>query len=318
MPITAEVMANTKAERIRRIADLAGRKSRERAGRFLVEGPQSVREVVSCHPDVVHDLYVEAAGMQPDSPFANATIATIAGRALRSGIYVHKATREVMDRISSDAQGIAAVCDLEAMRAVLADVGQTHEPSADAEFADMESGGAESGDAEQSTRIGKPDEALYSAFWQVRDPGNAGTVIRASDAAGCRAVVFVDECVDVFNPKVIRSTAGSLFHLPVLSMGTDDFLSWMRSRGTEIIAADVYGTDGHRPEDLKAVLAARSTSTETHGSQCVLFGNEARGLPADILERSDRIVSIPIYGKAESLNLATSAAVMLMSLAMTR
>lgn len=153
-----------------------------------------------------------------------------------------------------------------------------------------------------------------AAFWQVRDPGNAGTVIRAADAAGCAAVVFVDECVDMFNPKVIRATAGSLFHLPVLTMTTGEFFTWCSERGLAVTAADVYGTPGNRPVPLPELLGGdggRDTD------RAVLFGNEARGLPDDVLERSDTVVSIPIYGRAESLNLGTSAAVMLMSMAMS-
>ena len=69
MPIKTEVIANPKAERIRRVAELAERKGRKRAGRFLVEGPQSVRELLTWHPDIVRDLYVEAIGTEPDAPF---------------------------------------------------------------------------------------------------------------------------------------------------------------------------------------------------------------------------------------------------------
>ncbi|RSX56346.1 TrmH family RNA methyltransferase [Bifidobacterium samirii] len=293
MPITATVLANPKAERIRRTADLTNRKARERAGRFLIEGPQSVREAVAHHPNVVTDLYVEANGTTPDAAFANPTVAKIAAKAMAAGVYVHKATRDVIDRISSDAQGIVAVGDLERMRDAL-----RYDPADGA-------------------------RPFVAAFWQVRDPGNAGTVIRAADAAGCDAVVFVDDCVDMFNPKVIRSTAGSLFHLPVVTMGTDAFLAWAASHDTDVVAADVYGTEDRRPESLPDVLAARRASgSEAAGApdrgEAVLFGNEARGLPAAILDQAGRIVSIPLYGKAESLNLGTSAAVMLMSLAMAR
>ncbi|MCH9275833.1 RNA methyltransferase [Bifidobacterium amazonense] len=294
MPISAEVLANVKAERIRRVSDLANRRSRERYGKFLIEGPQSVREAVLWQPEVVRDLYVEAAGSDPDSPFANPTIAKIAGKALQSGVYVHKATRDVMNKISSDAQGIAAVGDMDAMREVL---------------------------RYDETRHDGDGEPFVAAFWQVRDPGNAGTVIRAADAAGCDAVVLVDECVDPFNPKVIRSTAGSLFHLPVVAMATDEFLDWSRKQNMAVTAADVYGMDGRTPESLPDVLAERRDAKAAGASpagEAILFGNEARGLPEAILTQSDRIVSIPIYGKAESLNLGTSAAVMLMSLAMTR
>ncbi|BAQ31162.1 TrmH family RNA methyltransferase [Bifidobacterium scardovii] len=289
MPISAEVLANPKAERIRRAGDLSNRKSRERAGRFLIEGPQSVREAIAWHPGVVRDLYVQVASGAPDAPFANPTVAQLAGKALSAGVYVHKATRDVIAKISSDAQGIVAVGDLGAMRDAMRYDGPSERP-------------------------------FVAAFWQVRDPGNAGTVIRAADAAGCDAIVFVDECVDMFNPKVIRSTAGSLFHLPVLTMGTDEFLAWASEHGAGVIAADVYGTEGRPPQPLPDMLAgvdAEGGAAADRAGCAVLFGNEARGLPAAILERADRIVAIPLYGKAESLNLGTSAAVMLMSMAMS-
>ena len=104
---------------------------------------------------------------------------------MQSGVYVHKVTHAVMHRMSADAQGVLAVADMQAFldsSAVLDDF---------------------------------DGHAMVAAFWQVRDPGNAGTVIRSADAAGCSAVVLVDDCVDMFNPKVVRSTAGSLFHAVV-------------------------------------------------------------------------------------------------------
>jgi len=201
-------------------------------------------------------------------------------------IYVHYCTGDVMHRISPDAQGIAAVGNAESMYAGADDV-----------------------------ELGKNGQAPQIAvFWQVRDPGNAGTVIRAADAAGCDAVIFVDDCVDVLNPKVIRSTAGSLFHLPVLAMSTDEFFTWTGDHNLDVWAADVYGTEERKPESLPAVLADKAA---VEAPKAVLFGNEARGLEPDILTRCGRIVSIPLYGKAESLNLGTSAAVMLMSLSMS-
>ncbi|NEG55777.1 TrmH family RNA methyltransferase [Bifidobacterium platyrrhinorum] len=295
MPINHAVIDNPKSDRIKRVADLARAKGRERSGRFLIEGPQSVREAVAWRPDVVSDLYV-AIDVDPDGqPYLSDTLAAIVDKSQESRetpIYVHQVTRDVMNRISKDAQGIAAVGDIETLHTEISAVRLSERP-------------------------------IIAAFWQVRDPGNAGTVIRAADAAGCDAVVFVDECVDPLNPKVVRSTAGSLFHIPVLRMDTGTFLKWMERAGLNTIAADVYGTPERRPESLPDVLAGRAASdadrTGAKGvrGDAVLFGNEARGLPAAILERMDRIVSIPLYGKAESLNLGTSAAVMLMSLAMS-
>ena len=280
----SEVIANPRAERVRRVSELADRKGRKRSGRFMVEGPQSVRELLSWHPDIVEDLYVEVVSAEPDAAFITPTVAQMAGKAMQTGAYVHKVTHAVMQHMSSDAQGVLAVAD---MRAFL-----------DSAVID--------GDSDERTMV--------AAVWQVRDPGNAGTVIRAADAAGCDAVIFVDDCVDVLNPKVIRSTAGSLFHLPVLAMSTDEFFTWTGDHNMDVWAADVYGTEERKPESLPAVLADKAA---VEAPKAVLFGNEARGLEPDILTRCGRIVSIPLYGKAESLNLGTSAAVMLMSLSMS-
>ena len=120
--------------------------------------------------------------------------------------------------------------------------------------------------------------------------------------------------IDDVAAKVIRSPAGSLFHLPVLAMSTDEFFTWTGDHNMDVWAADVYGTEERKPESLPAVLADKAA---VEAPKAVLFGNEARGLEPDILTRCGRIVSIPLYGKAESLNLGTSAAVMLMSLSMS-
>ncbi|MBW3080753.1 TrmH family RNA methyltransferase [Bifidobacterium saguinibicoloris] len=302
MPINHAVIDNPKSDRIKRVAGLARPAGRERSGRFLIEGPQSVREAVTWRPDVVSDLYVAVDVTPEGEPYVPDTLAAIVDKSQesrKSPIYVHHVTREVMAKISKDAQGVVAVGDIETLRTEI-------------------------------TAVRLAERPLLAAFWQVRDPGNAGTVIRAADAAGCDAVVFVDECVDPLNPKVIRSTAGSLFHIPVLRMDTGTYLKWMERAGLRTVAADVYGTPERKPESLPDLLAERAADKtggkgKTGGKagakdvrgDAVLFGNEARGLPSAILERMDRIVSIPIYGKAESLNLGTSAAVMLMSIAMS-
>ncbi|PJM79199.1 TrmH family RNA methyltransferase [Bifidobacterium scaligerum] len=282
MPINAQILDNPKSDRVRRITDLTRAKGRERSGRFLIEGPQAVREAVAWRPDIVQDLYVEVAQALEHPRIISSTLEKIVEQSQDATIYVHRCTGEVIRQISKDAQGILAVGNARAM----------HTGPEDLELG---------------------ERPQIAAFWQVRDPGNAGTVIRAADAAGCDAVIFVDDCVDALNPKVVRSTVGSLFHIPVLRMGTEEFFGWAADRKLDVWAADVYGTERRKPESLPQVLA--NVDSVTSG-KAVLFGNEARGLEPAILEQCDRIVSIPIYGKAESLNLGTSAAVMLLSLAM--
>jgi RNA methyltransferase, TrmH family len=133
----------------------------------------------------------------------------------------------------------------------------------------------------------------------VRDPGNAGTILRSADASGASAVVFAGESVDVYNSKTVRASAGSLFHLPVVRE-TDParVVAELRARGARILAASADGQASVYEEDLT-------------GPTAMLFGNEAWGLPPDVEGLADRSVRVPIPGRAESLNLASAATLIL-------
>lgn len=133
----------------------------------------------------------------------------------------------------------------------------------------------------------------------VRDPGNAGTVIRTADAAGADAVVLAGHSVDLYNPKTVRASVGSVFHLPIaVAPDAGAVVAAARARGLRVLAAD-----GGGERDLFA--------TDLSGPTAWLFGNEARGLPAELAALADERVAIPIHGRAESLNLSTAAAVCL-------
>jgi TrmH family RNA methyltransferase len=135
----------------------------------------------------------------------------------------------------------------------------------------------------------------------VRDPGNAGTVIRCADAAGADAVVLAGHSVDPYNPKTVRATVGSLFHLP-LAVEPDPAaaVAAARAAGLGVLAADGAGeVDLDAADELLA------------GPTAWLFGNEAWGLPDELAALADHRVRIPIHGRAESLNLSTAAAVCL-------
>jgi TrmH family RNA methyltransferase len=142
---------------------------------------------------------------------------------------------------------------------------------------------------------------LVAVLSQVRDPGNAGTVLRAADAAGADAVVFTSSSVDVYNPKVVRSTTGSLFHLPfAIDVPVDEAIAELRAAGLQIFAADGGG-------DLIPNLPVGTLAAPT----AWVFGNEAWGFEPETLEQVDRVVGVPLYGGAESLNLASAASVCL-------
>jgi TrmH family RNA methyltransferase len=135
----------------------------------------------------------------------------------------------------------------------------------------------------------------------VRDPGNAGTVVRCADAVGAQAVVLTGDSVDVHNGKTVRASVGSVFHLPVaVHRETAEAVALLQERGFTVLAADGSGeTDLYADPQL------------LRGPVAWLFGNEAWGLPAELAELADHRVSVPIPGRAESLNLATAAAVCL-------
>lgn len=142
----------------------------------------------------------------------------------------------------------------------------------------------------------------------VADPGNAGTVIRVADAAGAGAVLLAAQAVDPHNGKCIRASTGSVFHLPLaVEQDTRDAIRHCRRAGLQVLAAD-----GATGDDLDDVAAAGVLDPPT----AWVFGSESHGLAPDLLagsDAADAVVAVPLHGRAESLNLATAAAVCLYS-----
>ncbi|MBO4326169.1 MAG: RNA methyltransferase [Clostridia bacterium] len=138
----------------------------------------------------------------------------------------------------------------------------------------------------------------------VQDPGNVGTCIRTADAFGFDAVICTDNCADVFNPKVIRSTVGSLFHIPVIQFrgGIYKLCAILKARGITVFGADPRGD----------ILS--SSGEFGVEKTAVIIGNEANGLTDSARAASDKLVKIPMSGRAESLNAAIAAAVLMYEL----
>ena len=252
------VLTNPRAERVKAVRALGRRSARQRAGRFVVDGPQGVREVLRFAPHTVVDLYVESSSLDRHGELLQL--------AERADLHVHHCDAAVMGALvdTQHPQGIVAVCrpvDVPVDRALAA------------------------------------DDGFVVVLAHVRDPGNAGTVIRTADAAGARAVILSDASVDLYNPKVVRSTAGSLWHLPIAVGGAvPDLIAACRSRGRRVLAADGAGRTLLPDADLS-------------GPHAWLMGNEAWGLEQTTRELADEIVRVPIHGHAESLNLAIAATV---------
>jgi TrmH family RNA methyltransferase len=289
-PAARPLLANPHAERVKAVRALAARAGRRRAGRYLVEGPQAVREVVRWAPHLVLDVYL--------TQDAADRYAEIVEDAVAAGLHLHLGTDDVLAAMSPDAQGVLVVADAAPGRGRADGTGLV---------GPLDAGAL---DTVLATR-----PSLVAVLARVRDPGNAGTVIRVADAAGADAVVIAGESVEATNPKVVRSTAGSLFHLPVVQgVPVADAVAALRAAGLAVLAAD--GTGALDLDDLQDTAARAGDGTATPGTDlraptAWLFGNEAWGLPAEDRDRADAVVRVPLRGRAESLNLGTAAAVCL-------
>lgn len=290
------MLTNPGADRVRAVRALATRSGRRRTGRFVAEGPQAVRELVACAPHLVVDVYLTeaAAGRYPEIWDSAA------------GLHRHLGDEAVLTAMSGDAQGVLAVATVPVGGAALAQ---------GAAAQDAGPVGPLPAAALDAVLAARP--RLVAVLAQVRDPGNLGTVVRVADAAGAQAVVVAGAAVEPTNPKVVRSTAGSLFHLPVVS-GVDvpAAVAAVRGAGLAVLAAD--GVGKLDLDDLQDA-AARGEDVrgeDVHGADlrrptAWLFGNEAWGLPAADRGLADAVVRVPLRGRAESLNLAAAAAVCL-------
>ena len=133
---------------------------------------------------------------------------------------------------------------------------------------------------------------------RIQDPGNMGTIIRTADAAGVDAIIALKGCVDIYNPKVIRSTMGSIFDMNIIHCTQEECLQELKSNNFKIVSS-YLNTDNYYHE------------TKYHDRTALVIGNEANGVNNDLIEASDILVKIPIYGNAESLNAAISSAILM-------
>ena len=234
---------------------------------FLVEGASAVEEALNAsvrgHASV-RELFFAA-----DAATQLTQIEAMAGKA---GVPIQHASSDVIRALSEAVtpQGVVAVC----------------------EFLDQ-----------QLDAVLARHPRLVALASQVRDPGNAGSLIRVADAAGADAVVLSEGSVDTYNGKVVRASVGSLFHLPIVSGApTTATIDALRRAGLQVLAADASGSADLDSPEVTTVLGQPTTW---------VFGNEAWGLPEEIRQAADMVIRIPIYGRAESLNLAAAAALCL-------
>ncbi len=142
------------------------------------------------------------------------------------------------------------------------------------------------------------DKCLYIYLDGIADPGNMGTIIRTADACGADGIVLSENCVDIYNPKVVRSTMASIFNVPLYFDDAErSAIKKMGECGINIVSGSLQGNKSIYEVDFK-------------GKCAVVIGNEANGITDEVIDLSTELVKIPIIGKAESLNAAVACAVM--------
>jgi TrmH family RNA methyltransferase len=250
-------LTSIRSPRIQDVRRLHRRSARVAERRFVVEGPQAVREALAA------GTLLELFTVDEQDP--------LAVRARDPGIEVVRVVAKVLAALAETVtpQGLVGVAPL------------------------------------LDTSLGRlpADLRLVVVLHEVSDPGNAGTVIRTADAAGADAVILSGSSVDPHNGKCVRATAGSLWHLPVIAgVALPEVLSTLTARGVRVLA-----TSGSGEDDLFGLAASGGLD----GPTAWLMGTEAQGLPDEALAAANHRVRIPLLGRAESLNLATAAAVCL-------
>ncbi|WP_416905202.1 TrmH family RNA methyltransferase [Micromonospora echinospora] len=239
------------------------RRDRDATGRFLAEGPQAVREALT-RPGLVVELFGLPAALDRHRD--------LAARAAAADVPVSEVTDEALAALAETVapQGLVAVCrhlDVPLDRALAA------------------------------------APRLVAVLAGIRDPGNAGTVLRTADAAGAQVVVFAGDTVDPYNGKCVRASAGSLFHVDVVrAADPGEVVAASRAAGLTVLATTGYGDS-----DLDDLADTDRLAAPT----AWLFGAEAHGLSAELTDAADARVRVPLHGRAESLKLAAAAAVCL-------
>ncbi|OAP86845.1 hypothetical protein A4H34_06975 [Peptidiphaga gingivicola] len=257
---------------LQRAQRLHRREQRSRHGQTLVQGPQAVRELLACASGLARDLYVTEEAIE-----RHGDVAELASAA---GVWTHVLAAQDMRDLSADAQGVVAVISTPEAPGLNSLLGEA---------------------------------SLVVATLDIADPGNLGTIIRTADAAGADAVAVGKASAELYSPKVMRSAAGSHFHVPcVAGVEASELAARAREAGLQVLTAEGTG-EWELPVLIREAAEARILGAAPSGPDLRrrtlwFVGNEARGFAGCDFDVDAR-VAVPLYGKAESLNVSTALAV---------
>lgn len=254
-----EIITSPSNALIKSLKSLERKKGRSETGLFLAEGARLVEQ--GLEQGWKAETLVIASTMA-DRPH----LAALANRASAAGVRVVQAPERLMSKITHKDNA----------QSVMASFHQAHRPL---EALDSEGDG------------------IWIALYEVRDPGNLGTILRTADCAGARGVILLETCCDPYSFETVRASMGSIFDMPFANATFDQFNAWRQSGQMSLTAASVNGTVRHD----KAPFGPRAV---------IIMGNEQAGLPEPIEAACDTLALIPMRGGADSLNLAQATAIM--------
>lgn len=253
-----------RVQRARRL--LTRTATRRSEGAYVVEGIKLVGEALAAGVPV-EAVLVDAAAAAAPEPASG--LGDLLERAAAAGVRVFELAPGVLERLAATVTPQPALAIVRMTPTPLADLHPAGEPG-----------------------------GMLLVCADVRDPGNLGTVLRSAEAAGARGVLCCDGSVDVYNPKCVRASAGSVFHVPIVA------------GGDPVEVLDELGRWGLRRLGTVATGGTPYDEADLAGAVALVLGNEAHGLPERVAGLLDGEVTIPMVGRAESLNVGMAAAVL--------
>jgi TrmH family RNA methyltransferase len=253
------MITSTSNQHIKDIRHLRDRKYRSECGLFYVEGIRLVTEAVNQKDNLQEIIYSSELSRSQHSE-------DLIKNAKKEKILIEEVSSEVFHSLSSKdgPQGLAAI-------------------------------------VKQSWTILKTDQKLigvWTALYEIADPGNLGTILRTSDAVGGKGIILIGDSTDPFDPTSVRASMGAIFTQKIIKTNMDSFVSWKTNSNCQVI-----GTSDHAKMDYKEFDYSSNT--------ILLMGSERQGIPSELEEICTEVVSIPMKGKCDSLNLAVATSIML-------
>ncbi|ARU59654.1 hypothetical protein CBW65_00290 [Tumebacillus avium] len=255
-----EQITSVKNNRVKDWAALKQKKYRSQTGLYIAEGTRLVEDAVASGAPI--DAILLSGDLQ------SGRFDKIINGLASLGTQVYEVAEQVMEHIS----------DTKTPQGVIAVIRQL--------------------EGDPNDFLDNKTNPLYLVLDGIQDPGNLGTMIRTADAVGATGVFLGKTCVDLYNPKVVRATMGSMYHLPVFEVDLELFLPAMKRQGITVVGTAIDADKTVFQHDF------------TQGTALVI-GSEAHGLSAAMADAVDQNISLPMPGKAESLNAAIASSVMM-------